>query len=203
MPPKRKETHPVSSPPGLKSPWNRQVPNSCPVLCRWRSNPLVLQYFGVVHLRERFLMANEQNNITKSLTRSESMKRAWARRKSQVVTEVGWFQKPVCLCGCGEQLVRHRNPERQRLFKPGHDARLKSVAAGVLAGEVPEHAIPEIARMLILIPFQDETNNATLSSWQDHEEPMSSWSHPLGRLCSKPRTSGNSGKPWRCCSQRS
>src|ERR1035437_9537735 len=57
--------------------------------------------------------------------------------------------------------------------------------------------------VLILIPFQDETNNATLSSWQDHEEPMSSWSHPLGRLCSKPRTSGNSGKPWRCCSQRS
>src|ERR1035437_621302 len=57
--------------------------------------------------------------------------------------------------------------------------------------------------LVILIPFQDETNNATLSSWQDHEEPMSSWSHPLGRLCSKPRTSGNSGKPWRCCSQRS
>jgi hypothetical protein len=93
-------------------------------------------------------MANDQKNITKSLTRSESMKRAWARRKSQVVTEVGWFQKPVCLCGCGEPLVRHPNPERQRLFKPGHDARLKSVAAGVLAGEVPEHAIPEIARML-------------------------------------------------------
>src|ERR1035437_2937386 len=58
-------------------------------------------------------------------------------------------------------------------------------------------------RIVILIPFQDETNNATLSSWQDHEEPMSSWSHPLGRLRSKPRTSGNSGKPWRCCSQRS
>ena len=28
-------------------------------------------------------MANEQNNITKSLTRSESMKRAWARWKAQ------------------------------------------------------------------------------------------------------------------------
>src|ERR1035437_3436424 len=56
---------------------------------------------------------------------------------------------------------------------------------------------------LILIPFQDETNNATLSSWQDHEEPMSSWSHPLGRLCSKPRTSGNSGKPGQCSSEQS
>ena len=93
-------------------------------------------------------MSNEQNNNTKSLTRSESMKRAWARRKSQSVTEVGWYENPTCLCGCGEPLVRHRNPERQRLFRAGHDARLKSVAAGVLAGEVPEHAIPEIARML-------------------------------------------------------
>src|ERR1017187_938177 len=73
---------------------------------------------------------------------------AWARRKAQAVTEVGWFQKPICLCGCEEALVRHPNPERQRLFKSGHDARLKSVASGVLAGEVLEHAIPEIARML-------------------------------------------------------
>jgi hypothetical protein len=93
-------------------------------------------------------MSNEQNNNTKSLTRSESMKRAWARRKSQSVTEVGWYENPTCLCGCGEPLVRHRNPERQRLFKAGHDARLKSVAAGVVAGEVPEHAIPEITRMM-------------------------------------------------------
>jgi hypothetical protein len=85
-------------------------------------------------------MSNEQNNNTKSLTRSESMKRAWARRKSQSVTEVGWYENPTCLCGCGEPLVRHRNPERQRLFRAGHDARLKFVAAGVLAGEVPEHA---------------------------------------------------------------
>jgi hypothetical protein len=76
------------------------------------------------------------------------MKRAWARRKSQAVTEVGWSENPICLCGCGEALVRHRNPEKQRLFKAGHDARLKSVAAGVRSGEVPEHAISEIARML-------------------------------------------------------
>src|ERR1035437_3110394 len=50
---------------------------------------------------------------------------------------------------------------------------------------LPAHHADPFDRMLILIPFQDETNNATLSSWQDHEEPMSSWSHPLGRLCSK------------------
>jgi hypothetical protein len=83
---------------------------------------------------------------------------AWLRRAEIIITginftgnaaaEATWFQKPVCLCGCGEPLVRHRNPEKQRLFRAGHDARLKSVAAGVLAGEVPEHAIPEIARML-------------------------------------------------------
>ena len=80
--------------------------------------------------------------------RSESMKRAWEVRKANAAAEATWFQKPVCLCGCGEPLVRHPNPERQRLFKPGYDARLKSVAAGVQAGEVPERAIPEIARML-------------------------------------------------------
>ncbi len=68
--------------------------------------------------------------------------------QANATAEATWFQNPTCLCGCGEALVRHRNPEKQRLFKAGHDARLKSVAAGVLAGEVPEHAIPEIARML-------------------------------------------------------
>src|ERR1035437_2542427 len=73
-----------------------------------------------------------------------------------------------------------------------------------VAQRVPTDSVSNSSRFrIILIPFQDETNNATLSSWQDHEEPMSSWSHPLGRLCNKPRTSGNSGKPWRCCSQRS
>ena len=88
-------------------------------------------------------MSNEPNNTTKSITRSESMKRAWARRKSQAVTEVGWYENPTCLCGCGEPLVRHRNPERQRLFKPGHDARLKFVTVQVVsaatgAGKVPQ-----------------------------------------------------------------
>jgi hypothetical protein len=84
----------------------------------------------------------------KSLTRSEAMKRAWERRRSKSTTEAAWFEKPVCLCGCGEPLVRHPNPEKQRLFRPGHDARLKSVAAGVLAGEVPKDAIPQVAKLL-------------------------------------------------------
>ena len=80
--------------------------------------------------------------------RIEGARRPWKVRKANAAAEATWFQNPTCLCGCGEALVRHRNPERQRLFKPGHDAWLKSVAAGVVAGEVPEHAIPEIARML-------------------------------------------------------
>jgi hypothetical protein len=80
--------------------------------------------------------------------RIEGARRAWEVGKANAAAEATWFQKPVRLCGRGEPLVRHRNSERRRLFKPGHDGRLKSVAAGVLAGEVPEHAIPQIARML-------------------------------------------------------
>ena len=80
--------------------------------------------------------------------RIEGARRAWEVRKAIAAAEAIWFQNPTCLCGCGEPLVRHPNPEKQRLFKPRHDARLKSVAAGVQAGEVPERAIPEIARML-------------------------------------------------------
>jgi len=93
-------------------------------------------------------MANETESAGKSLNRSDAMKRAWESRRAKSNSEAAWFEKPVCLCGCGEALARHKNPEKQRLFKPGHDARLKSVAAGVLAGEVPAHAIPEIARVL-------------------------------------------------------
>ena len=78
---------------------------------------------------------------------AEAMARAWARRKANAAAESAWWQQPVCLCGCGEALARDRNPERQRLFKPGHDGRLKSVAAGIVAGEVPKHAIPYAARV--------------------------------------------------------
>ena len=104
--------------------------------------PGIIKFFDSMG---RFQMTNLESMVS---MRSESMKRAWEVRKANAAAEAAWLQKPCCLCGCGEPLVRHPNPERQRLFRPGHDARLKSVAAGVLAGEVPEHAIPEIARML-------------------------------------------------------
>ena len=81
-------------------------------------------------------------------TRREAMARSWATRKANAAAESLWWERPVCLCGCGEQLVRHRNPDRQRLFKPGHDARLKSVAAAVIAGEVSGDTIPLAAKVL-------------------------------------------------------
>jgi hypothetical protein len=80
--------------------------------------------------------------------RSEAMARSWAKRRANAAALTAWWKRPVCLCGCGEALVRHRNPEKQRLFRPGHDARLKSVAAGVLASEVPKDTIPSAARVL-------------------------------------------------------
>src|ERR1035437_10831619 len=73
---------------------------------------------------------------------------------------------------------------------PAEQAFRAKIQAEMQARTSPDQlSYRDAVRLLILIPFQDETNNATLSSWQDHEEPMSSWSHPLGRLCSKPRTS--------------
>lgn len=91
-------------------------------------------------------MADQQPNPNSR--RSAAMARAWATRKANAATASAWWQRPVCLCGCGVVLVRHRNPERQRFFRPGHDARLKSVAAAVLAGEIDRKQIPDAARAL-------------------------------------------------------
>src|ERR1035437_8146316 len=103
--------------------------------------------------------------------------------------------------------VRRKSGANGRIGATSEEFRYRGDVALIVvlhaSGYIPVYPTPiSLNDLAILIPFQDETNNATLSSWQDHEEPMSSWSHPLGRLCSKPRTSGNSGKPWRCCSQR-
>ena len=62
--------------------------------------------------------------------------------------ETAWFKNPVCLCGCAVALVRHKSREKQRFFRPGHDAKLKSVAAKVLRREADRSAIPEIARAM-------------------------------------------------------
>ncbi len=59
-----------------------------------------------------------------------------------------WEARPTCLCGCGGELVRHKNPIRQKLFIVGHDARLKSTAAKVIRGELPRTAISNTTREL-------------------------------------------------------
>jgi hypothetical protein len=59
-----------------------------------------------------------------------------------------WTKHPVCLCGCGEDLVLSKSEARQSLFKVGHDARLKSLAARVIKGTASRDEIPAIARAL-------------------------------------------------------
>jgi len=80
--------------------------------------------------------------------RSEAMRKAWVTRKALAAAEAAWFQSPVCLCGCGEALVRHKSREKQRFFRIGHDAKLKSLASKVLRHEADRAAIPEIARIM-------------------------------------------------------
>ena len=50
--------------------------------------------------------------------RIEGARRAWEVRKANAAAEASWFQKPVCLCGCGEPLVRHPNPRGSGFLNP-------------------------------------------------------------------------------------
>jgi hypothetical protein len=59
-----------------------------------------------------------------------------------------WTEHPVCLCGCGESLLRSKPEARQSLYKKGHDARLKSLAGRVIKGTASRDGIPAIARAL-------------------------------------------------------
>jgi len=68
-----------------------------------------------------------------------------------------WFEHPVCLCGCGEALARHHLERRQRRFKQGHDAKLKSMAAQILRNELGRDAMPEITKLMVdYIPFLEK-----------------------------------------------
>jgi hypothetical protein len=80
--------------------------------------------------------------------RSEAMRRAWVARKARAAAEAAWFDAPVCVCGCGLPLVRHKSPEKQCFYRLGHDAKLKSLARKVLRREADPAAIPEIARLM-------------------------------------------------------
>jgi hypothetical protein len=60
---------------------------------------------------------------TKSI---EGARRAWEVRRANAAAQSSWFRKPVCLCGCGEPLVRHGNPEK---FKPIIDEARKALTS--------------------------------------------------------------------------
>jgi hypothetical protein len=92
-------------------------------------------------------MTTENSEMAPISSRSESMRRAWSRRRAIATIEEEWSASPVCLCGCGGPLVRRKN-RRESLFIRGHDARLKSLARKVLRGEAEPTVIPEIARVM-------------------------------------------------------
>lgn len=81
-------------------------------------------------------------------TRSEAMRRAWTVRRSAAEKIAQYYVRPVCLCGCGELLAKADSEKSQRLYRPGHDARLKSLARRVIAGETPAQKIPVVARLM-------------------------------------------------------
>ena len=76
------------------------------------------------------------------------MKRAWIARRTTAQKLAAWQERPTCLCNCGALLVKATSSKGQRLFKQGHDARLKALAAQVIRGEAPASRIPVIARLM-------------------------------------------------------
>jgi len=82
-----------------------------------------------------------------ALNRSESMKRAWIARRTSAQKLAAWHERPTCLC-CGAPLIKASSAKTQRLFRQGHDARLKALAAQVIRGEAPASHIPVIARLM-------------------------------------------------------
>ena len=81
----------------------------------------------------------DKQSKEKNPNRSASMAKVWEGRRA-------WSMSPTCCCGCDQRLEVAKNPERQTLFKIGHDAALKSILRKVLSGEVPRESIPQAAR---------------------------------------------------------
>jgi hypothetical protein len=84
-------------------------------------------------------MATEKSEKTEASPRSEAMAKVWAGRRA-------WSLAPTCCCGCDQRLEIAGDQARQTLFKPGHDAALRSLLRKVLSGSVPRERIPEAAR---------------------------------------------------------
>jgi hypothetical protein len=66
-----------------------------------------------------------------------------ATRKANAALVAAWFERPVCLCGCGTELAR--NTLR---FVQGHDAKLKACLRALLRGESKRQGVPAIARAM-------------------------------------------------------
>jgi hypothetical protein len=81
-------------------------------------------------------------------TRSEAIKQAWMVHRSSAARIAEFYARPICLCGCGERLAKANLEKQQRLYRPGHDSRLKALARRVIAGEVPAQKIPVVARLM-------------------------------------------------------
>ena len=83
------------------------------------------------------MIANTTQQTTSKTNRSDAMKAAWAKRRAAKATGMtvdSYMEAPVCLCGCGEAMPKASKPERQRLYRPGHDARLKGQALRIVRG---------------------------------------------------------------------
>src|SRR4051812_17176798 len=75
--------------------------------------------------------------------RGEAIARSWATRKANAALVAAWFQRPVCLCGCGTAL-----PRNTLRFAQGHDAKLKACLRAALDKREHRGNIPPIARAM-------------------------------------------------------
>ena len=75
----------------------------------------------------------------KNPVRAAAMARVWAGRRA-------WSMAPTCCCGCNERIKIAGDQARQTLFKPGHDAALRSLLKKILSGAADRDSIPEAAR---------------------------------------------------------
>ena len=84
-------------------------------------------------------MMSDSTETKKNPTRGAAMAKVWAARRE-------FAANPVCCCGCGAKLAVSKDPERQRLFRQGHDGRLHKLLRQVLRGEASRQDIPVVAR---------------------------------------------------------
>jgi len=113
--------------------------------------------------------------------------------------------------GCGDEFAGHEVGQQRRPLRLAAKMHIDRLDEPV---EQPERqpdfrswrtflAIFGSKLRLILLPFQDEPNDATLSSWQDQEESMKGWLRRLDRLFGKHKTFESFGKHWRYFCQQS